>query len=108
MQSDMWFGDHRQLCTKIKIRKVVTFPSLFIIEMAMLVKTNKNLFPTMTETRKRPVGKLSNNVLQICIISCYTALMRKSVVCIGPTMYYKYRYNKLPDVVKNYTINIKK
>lgn len=82
---------------KFKSLKVLTFPSMYILEMAMFVKANKNLFPTMTEDRKRPLRNQYKHLVQTK--SCNTAMMRKSVICMGPTI-----YNKLPDLIKNDTI----
>lgn len=67
--------------------KILTLPSIYIIENAMFVRSNPNLFPRMAEVFPRN----RRDDTQICIPQARTTLMRKSVFCMAPII-----YNKLP------------
>lgn len=67
--------------------KILTMPSLYILEVAMFVKQNKHLFLSFKELSSR--SRRDNTVL--CSQSANTALMRKSIFCMAPII-----YNKLP------------
>lgn len=80
-----------------KSLKLLTFPSLYIFEVAVFVRSNMHLFNKMSENRDRPLRKKYKNMLNV---TCYdTALLRKSILCMGPII-----FNKIPDVIKNETI----
>lgn len=68
--------------------KILTLPSLYIIEVAMFVRSNLNLF-TMYPTGSRREGCL-------CHRSSKTRLMRISVLCMAPII-----YNKIPITIRN-------
>ena len=80
-----------------KSLKILTFPSLYILEMAIFVKSNIKLFAKVSDTKKGPVRSQYKNLLTVS--SYKTALLRKSVLCMGPII-----FNKLPDNIKNDTL----
>ncbi|KAJ8709117.1 hypothetical protein PYW07_008943 [Mythimna separata] len=67
--------------------RVLTLPSLYILEITMFVKTNPHLFPRMAD--RFPRNRRDDS--QLCLHTSKTALMRKSVICMAPVI-----YNKLP------------
>lgn len=79
-----------------KSQKLLTFPCLYILELAIFVITNKCLFPTVTSTRKRDTALRSQyqNLLSIGVFK--TSLLKKSVICMAPII-----YNKIPNQIKN-------
>lgn len=80
-----------------KSLKLLTFPALYIFEVAVFVKLNKHNFTTVSETRKRPMRSQYKNLLQVG--GHNTALLKKSVFGMGPII-----YNKIPDSIKKYPI----
>lgn len=75
--------------------RILTLPSLYILEIAMFVKTNPQLFPRMAD--KFPRNRRDDS--KLCLHSSKTALMHKSVFCMAPII-----YNKLPKSLKELTI----
>lgn len=82
-----------------KSLKLLTFPSLYILEIAVFVKLNMHLFNTVSESRKGPIRRQYKNMLRVG--GYKTALLRKSVLGMGPVI-----FNKIPDVIKNQTITL--
>lgn len=72
--------------------KLLTFPAIYVYEVAMFVKCNPNLFEEFA-TGSRLEGKLRN-------VPCKTQLFRMSVFCMAPTI-----YNKIPMSVRMLSIN---
>lgn len=66
--------------------KILTFPCLYIFEMAMYVKSNLNQFSVFNSVRQR--HKIGNNQSK-------TALRAKSAFGMAPKV-----YNKLPDFIR--------
>lgn len=75
--------------------KILTLPSLYIIEIALFVKNNPHLFPRLSDAVSR--NRRDNTRLQSHPVR--TALMQKSVVSVAPKI-----YNKLPKLYKNLNI----
>lgn len=67
--------------------RLLTLPCLYILETAMFVKTNPNLFPSLQDV----VPRNRRDMTILRVYSAKTALMRKSIVCMAPTI-----FNKLP------------
>lgn len=80
-----------------KSLRILTFPSLYILETALFVKNNPKLFEKLSAVRKNPTR--TQYVDKLCQIKCKTALMRKSVFGFAPRI-----YNKVPNVIKNMTV----
>ncbi|KAG6440382.1 hypothetical protein O3G_MSEX001260 [Manduca sexta] len=76
-----------------KSLKLLTFPSLYIYEVAVFIKTHGHLFemrpPTDTRLRTREANSLS-------IGRSNTALLQKSIYRMGPAI-----YNKLSPTIKD-------
>lgn len=70
-----------------KKHKILTLPCLYILEVAVFVKTNPHRFKKLDEVVPR--NRRDNS--RICSHTARTSLMRKSVFCMAPTI-----YNKLP------------
>lgn len=49
--------------TKFKTLKILTFPSLYILEVALFVNNNRNLFTSVAEVRNRPVRSQYKNCI---------------------------------------------
>ncbi|KAJ8715498.1 hypothetical protein PYW07_009980 [Mythimna separata] len=79
-----------------KSHTLLTFPCLYILEIAIFVATNRSLFPTLIETRKRNTAMRSQyqNLLSTGVFK--TSLLKKNVLCMAPLV-----YNKIPDRIKN-------
>ena len=77
--------------------KILTLPSIYILEIAIFVKTNPNLFPRMADVFPR--NRRDNS--QLCQHRSRTALMRKSVFCMAPII-----YNKLPNDLKELNLEL--
>lgn len=75
--------------------RILTLPSIYILEIALFVKKNPQLFPRLSDTVVR--NRRDNTRLRIH--GSKTELMRKSIFCMGPNI-----YNKLPTELK--TLNI--
>lgn len=75
--------------------RILTLPSLYIIEVALFVKNNPHLFPLKSNfvARNRREDRL-------CLFPSKTALLRNSIVCMGPII-----YNKLPKSYQKLDIN---
>lgn len=67
--------------------KILTLPCLYILELALFVKSNPSRFKLQNELIPR--NRRDNG--RICLQSARTALMRKSVFCMAPTI-----FNTLP------------
>lgn len=79
-----------------KSLKLLTFPSLYIFEVAVFVKSNMNLFNKMSENRNRPIRSQYKNLL--IVNGSDTALVKKNIICMGPII-----FNRIPDVIKKET-----
>lgn len=84
-----------------KSHKLLTFPCLFILELAIFVKTNKYLFPSLHDTRKRTASMRSQYQNLLYTGAYKTALLKKSVICMAPTV-----YNKIPNNIKEQPFKI--
>lgn len=71
--------------------KILTLPCLYILEIAVFVKANPNLFSLQNKVVIR--NRRDNS--KLCLHSSRTTLMNKSVYCMAPII-----YNKLPKSVK--------
>lgn len=69
--------------------KILTLPSLYILEVVMFVKCNPHLFPRLEDVAHR--NRRDNS--KLCLHPCKTALMRRSIFCMAPIV-----YNKLPKI----------
>lgn len=78
-----------------KSQKLLTFPCLYILELVIFVKTNRNLFATLTETRKRSTSLRSQYQNLLHTGTFKTSLLKKSVICMAPVV-----FNKIPDHMK--------
>lgn len=67
--------------------KILTLPCMYILETAMFVKTNPKLFPRLEDA----VPRSRRDMTILRIYPAKTALMRKSIVCMAPTI-----FNRLP------------
>lgn len=76
---------------------ILTIPSLYILETAMLVKSNVNLFHRLSDVVVR--NRRDNN--KVYIPNSKTAFMRKSVFRMAPCI-----YNKLPESVRNLSCSL--
>lgn len=76
--------------------KILTLPSLYILETAIFVRNNPHLFPRMCD---KVVRNRRNNT-RLCLHPAKTTLLRNSIVCMAPII-----YNKIPDEYK--TLNAK-
>lgn len=70
-----------------KSLKILTFPSLYIYEVAVFVKTNPNPFVKVSQTRHRSIRSQYMNY--VSFPSSKTALMRKNILCMGSKFFYK-------------------
>lgn len=80
-----------------KSLKILTFPSLYILETALFVKNNPQLFKKLSDVRINPIRTQYLN--KLCHVKCKTALVEKSFFGIAPRI-----YNKVPDVIKNMSV----
>lgn len=71
--------------------KILTFPSLYLLEVALFVKCNPNLFPLLSES----IVRNRRDDAKICTNICKTTLKLKSIICMGPKV-----YNKLPKTIR--------
>lgn len=78
-----------------KSLKLLTLPSLYILEIALFVKSNQHLFTKVSQTRKRSIKVRSQYRNMLNLGRYHTALLRKSVMGMGPAI-----YNKIPDEIK--------
>lgn len=84
-----------------KSLKLLTFPSLYIIEVAIFVKTNMHLFTLMDDIRTRP-GLVRSQYKNRMFTGTYkTALLKKSLLTMGPVI-----YNKIPQAYKELTLGL--
>lgn len=84
-----------------KSLKLLTFPSLYIFEVAIFVRTNLHLFTLMDNIRKRP-GTVRSQYKNIMFTGRHkTALLRKSILSMGPVI-----YNKIPPTIKDQSLSI--
>lgn len=79
-----------------KSLNLLTFPSLYILEMALFVKTNLNLFKALINHSSRPALLRSQYKDLLHTGSFKTALLRKNIMHMGPVI-----YNKIPTEIKN-------
>lgn len=77
--------------------RILTLPSLYIMEMALFVRANPNLFPRLSDKIKRN----RRDGTKLCLQQAKTALLRKSVVCMAPKI-----YNKIPKIYKSMNNNL--
>lgn len=71
--------------------KILTLPSLYILEIALFVRNNPHLFPRISDIIIR--NRRDNS--KIRVQPAKTALLYKSVVCRAPII-----YNNIPNYVK--------
>lgn len=84
-----------------KSLKLLTFPSLYIFEVAIFVRTNLHLFTLMDNIRKRP-GTVRSQYKNLMFTGRHkTALLRKSILSMGPVI-----YNKIPPTIKDQSLSI--
>ncbi|KAF9790104.1 hypothetical protein SFRURICE_002469, partial [Spodoptera frugiperda] len=76
-----------------KKSKILTLPALYILETAIFVKNNLNLFKKMADVKKIPIRSQYLNTL--CNLRCKTSLYKKSFFGVAPQV-----YNKIPDTIK--------
>lgn len=76
-----------------KKSKILTLPALYILETAIFVKNNPNLFKKMADVKKIPIRSQYLNTL--CNLRCKTSLYKKSFFGLAPQV-----YNKIPDTIK--------
>lgn len=67
--------------------KILTLPCLYILEVAVFVKSNPHYYKRLVDIFPR--NRRDNG--RLCLQSAKTSLMRKSVYCMAPVI-----YNKLP------------
>lgn len=79
-----------------KKHKILTFPSIYILEVAIFVKTNKHLFPALNDTRMRTTAMRSKYQSLLCTGRYNTALLKKNIVGMAPII-----FNKLPNCIKD-------
>ena len=79
-----------------KKHKILTFPCLYILEVAIFVKTNKNLFPALNDTRMRTNAMRSKYKNILCTGRYNTALFKKNIIGMAPVI-----FNKLPNCIKD-------
>lgn len=73
---------------------ILTLPSLYIMEIALFVRSNPHWFPLLSDNVTRNRRTKYKNFLQSH--SAKTALLHKSVFCMAPLI-----YNKIPEVIKS-------
>ncbi|KAI5644419.1 hypothetical protein NE865_03526 [Phthorimaea operculella] len=71
--------------------KILTLPCLYILEMALFVKRNPDLFTKVSDVVVR--NRRDNDL--VCIPRFKTALMKKGVICMAPRI-----YNKIPKHIR--------
>lgn len=77
--------------------KLLTLPSLYVLETIMFVKSNPDLYQRISDTvtrNRRDNSKLRSHIAK-------TALMKKSIFCMAPTI-----YNKIPKEHKDLDANM--
>lgn len=79
--------------------KILTLPSLYILETVAYVKTNPELFPRLADTVNR--NRRDNSKLRLH--SAKTTLMRKSIFCMAPII-----YNNIPQAYRELNTNLLK
>ncbi|KAG6449101.1 hypothetical protein O3G_MSEX005876 [Manduca sexta] len=77
--------------------KILTLPCIYILEIAVFVKSNPGRFKRLADTVPR--NRRDNSRLRLH--SAKTALTSNSVVCMAPVI-----YNKLPKALKDLNISI--
>jgi hypothetical protein len=79
---------------------ILTVPSLYILEVAVFVKSNPHNFPRISDYVKR--NRRDNN--RLCIHPSKTTLLHKSIICMAPLI-----YNNIPKNIKQLnTLQFKK
>lgn len=73
------------------MHRILTLPSLYILEVATFVKTNPHLFPHLSET----VTRNRRDEERLRLFSSKTALLHKSIFCMAPII-----FNKIPTSYK--------
>lgn len=71
--------------------KILTVPSLYIYETSMFVKNNPSMFCQLSDV----VSRNRRDQNKVCRPNSKTAMMRKSVFCMAPSI-----YNKLPKSLR--------
>lgn len=74
--------------------KLLTFPSLYILETALFVKCNPQLFLKISDAKKMPTR--SQYINKLCHVNCKTALLKKSFFGLAPRI-----YNKIPTLIRD-------
>lgn len=74
---------------------LLTFPCLYILEIAIFVKTNHHLFPTLKMSRNRTTCLRSQYEDKLYLGKYKTSLLTKSVMGMAPRI-----YNHLPKMIK--------
>lgn len=67
---------------------------MYILEIVVFVTLNPNLFPRLCDR----VIRNRRDDSKLCVHDSKTALLRKSIFCIAPTI-----FNKLPKCWREYT-----
>lgn len=76
---------------KLIEHKILTLPSLYILEVASFVKSNPQLFPRLSEAvqrNRRDKGRLQ-------LQPAKKKLLLKSIICMGPII-----FNKIPKILR--------
>lgn len=84
-----------------KSLKILTLPSLYILEVAVFVTLNKHLFTSMVDIRQRTIPMRSQYKNKLHIGGHKTALLKNNILSMGPLI-----YNKLPENLKELSINL--
>lgn len=89
----------RESCVPyFKSLNILTFPALYIFEVANFVKSNPQLFTMVSEQRRLPVRSQYQN--NIASTKHKTALLNKSILGMASKI-----YNKIPEHIKTQNIN---
>lgn len=76
--------------------KILTLSSLYILEVAIFVKSNPNYFPRLCDR----VQRNRRDQYKLCLPKAKKSLMRNSIFCMGPVI-----YNKLPKHLRELDIH---
>lgn len=84
-----------------KSLRILTLPSLYILEVAIFVRTNKHLFTSLLDKRQRLGPLRSQYKYQLYTGGYQTSLLQKNILTMGPLI-----YNKLPIHLKELPIKM--
>lgn len=79
-----------------KSLKILTLPSLYLLEVALFVKTNQRLFPSLVDKRQRSGPIRSQYKKQLYTGGYQTSLLKNNILTMGPLV-----YNELPLYLKD-------